>query len=248
MNKKLILLAPILFLKIHAYGQVKEKPKLMVDNEIVTNIDSVKSGQSILKSVKVAVQFTESYIMDKIGKENFHNNYKFDSIFSEVFWVSVEDGKYTRYSKALKNSDRYFLPIEEYAKNLRLVYHYNFAFESIKSHTKGFSIHVQLAGDRSAIEVQGLVKLTKERSLNNILAREELLQKIQNHKFRKDVRKSIKKNITVNQIVYDQSSVRGELFCEIYYSILLLDIKEPAYYKFDPWTGEFSKVIKVKFN
>ena len=248
MIRILILSISPLFLSLQIKGQDKEKLKLKIDNELITNLDSVKSGQSIFANINAAIRFTESYIIEKIGRDNFLNNYKFDSTFSDVFWVSEENGIYSKYSRPIKSDDGYSLSIEEYGKNLRLIYHYNFAYKNIRYPTRGFGLHVQLTGDKSFINVQGLINLTKERNLTNILARDEILKKIQKGKFKREVRKSIKKNITVNQITYDFDQFKGEPFEKIYYTILLKDIKEPAFYKFDPWTGELCCVVKTKIN
>ena len=248
MTRILILSIPTLFLTLQTMGQDKEKLKIKIGNELITNIDSVKSGQSIFINVKEAIRFTESFIMEKIGKDNFLNNYKFDSTFNDILWISEENGIYSQYSKPIKSGNGYSAPIEEYTNKLRLVYHYNFAYKNIQSPTRGFGLYVQLSGDKSAINVQGLINLTKERNLTNILTREEILTKIQKTKFKKEIKKSIKKNITVNQITYDFDQFKGESLEKIYYTILLRDIKEPAFYKFDPWTGELCCVVKTKIN
>jgi hypothetical protein len=245
---RILILSILFFLALQTRGQESEKLKLKVGNEFITNLDSVKSGQSIFNNVNAAVHFTEAYIMEKIGKDNFLNNYKFDSTYNEVFWVSEENGNYSKDSRAIKIDNRYSRPMEEYGKTLRLIYHYNFSYENIQYPTRGFWLHVQLTGDKSSINVQGLIKLTKERDLTNILTRDELLKKIQKSKFKRDVRKSIKKNISINEIAFDSDQFKGEPFEKIYYSILLRDIKEPAFYKFDPWTGELSCIEKAKIN
>jgi hypothetical protein len=253
MIRIIILSICLFFLALQIKGQDLEKLKLRIDNELITNLDSVKSGQSIFSNINAAVRFTESYIMEKIGRDNFLNNYKFDSTFNEVFWVSEENGNYSKYSKGIKSDDRYSTPIEEYSEKLRLIYHYNFSYENIQYPTRGFHLHVQLTGDKSAINVQGLISLTKERNLTNILTRDEVLKKIQKSKFKKsefkkEVRKSLKKNLSINQIAFDYDQFKGEPFEKIFYSILLRDIKEPAYYKFDPWTGKLSCIEKTKIN
>jgi hypothetical protein len=107
-------------------------------------------------------------------------------------------------------------------------------------------LHIQLAGDKSNINVQGLIKLTNEKNLTNILTREELLAKIARSKLKKEVRKYIKKNITVNHVSHDFDQIRGEPFGKIYYTITLKGISEPGLYKFNPWTGELCCIVKMQ--
>lgn len=215
-------------------------------NDGLQAIDSVKSGTSMLLRIKEAILFTESYIIEKIGRDNFYNNYKFDSVFNDVLWATLENGNYSKHSRSIKSDNSYANSIEEFSNDLRLIYHYNFSYKNIEYPERGFSLHVQLAGDKSTINVQGLIKLTNEKNLTNILTKDEVLERIRRTKFKKEIRKSIEKNISTNRIAHDYENIKGEPFGKIYYTILLSDIKEPAYYKFDPWTGELCCIIKTQ--
>lgn len=232
----------LILIQLQAQQAIAQRP---ISDESIT-IDSVKSGASIYNRITDAVLFIESYIIEKIGRDNFYSNYKFDSTFNDVLWTSVDNGKYSKHSKSIKSDNSYVGSIEDFSDNLRIVYHYNFSYKNIQYPKRGFGLQVQLAGDKSAINVQGLIRLTKERNLTNVLTRDEVLEKIRKTKFKKEVRKSIKKNITVNQITYDFDQFKGESFEKIYYTILIKDIKEPAFYKFDPWTGELCCIVKTK--
>lgn len=230
-----------LALRTHGQDQLRLK-------ELLTKADSVKEGNSIYNEIGDAIRFTESYIAEKIGKDNFLNNYKFDSTFNDILWITEENGIYAKHSKSIKSDNGYVKPIQEYSNDLRLVYHYNFAYKNIQYPDRGFGLNIQLSGNKSFINVQGLIQRTPDRNLTNILTKDDVLEKIKKTKFKKEIRKSIKKNITVNQIAYDFDQFKDDPFEKIYYTILLRDIKEPAYYKFDPWTGILCCVVKTKIN
>jgi hypothetical protein len=205
----------ISLLAVNAAGQGSDELREKLQGEYTWQ-DTIRIGESLDNRIQDAILFAEREINRQITENTFKSNYKLQYI--EVFWITDENEILRLTNIFMDGNDltvdsMHKTRIEDKSNENRIVIRYNLRFNSKLDPKRGFSIYVELAGNKSSIKLEGLAKLTAEKNLTNILSTTDFYKKLKRLKVEKEVKTYINETLTPDLIGLDYRKIPNENLC-----------------------------------